>query len=61
MNQRLIRIASAAREGDNDAATGGERDLFVDVLKAVANGEAGSAEAKQALMSLELVFPRWTA
>jgi hypothetical protein len=61
VNRRLIRIASAAKRGDHEAANGDERALFVALLRAVARGEAGSAEAKQALLSLDLEFSRWTA
>lgn len=60
IRKRLVRIGAAAKSGDYDAAHGEERGLFIDVLRAVASGEAGSGEARAALTSLELEFPRRT-
>lgn len=61
IRQRLNRIASSALRGDYDAAHSEEDRLFVEVLRAVADGKAGPTEARAALRSKELIFVRRTA
>lgn len=61
IRQRLNRIASVAVRGDYEVAHSEEDQLFVDVLRAVADGTAGRAEAAAALRSRELMFVRKTA
>lgn len=61
IRKRLIAIGLLVRADDDDAAHSAERQLFLDVLNAVAIGQAGPAEAREALRSLELNFGRHTA
>lgn len=61
IRRRLIRIGAAARSGDFEAAHGDEKQLFADVLRAVAEGKAGRTEALAAIQSLSLDFKRVSA
>jgi hypothetical protein len=61
IKQRLITIGLLVRAGNRDAAIHCERQLHADVLRAIADGKAGTAEAREALRSLELEFPRSAA
>lgn len=61
IQQRLITIGLLVRAGDREGAIHSERQLHADVLRAIADGKAGAAEAREALRSLELEFPRSAA
>jgi hypothetical protein len=61
IRQRLILIGHYARVGAHQSALFHEYALHAAVLRAVANGEAGSREASEALRSFELQFPRTAA
>lgn len=58
IRRRLVAIGSAARSGDFEAAASHERQMFVEVLQAVAENKAGPVEAAVALASLGLEFTR---
>jgi hypothetical protein len=58
IRRRLIRIGTAARSGDFEAAHSLEAEMFRDVLQAVADGKAGRVEALAAVQSLGLQFKR---
>ena len=61
IQRRLLRIAAEAKRGDFERAHSLEIELFVEVLRAVAEGKAGAVEAGECLRSLELRFIRATA
>lgn len=57
---RVARIASLA--GDNEAAHGAEDDLYIDVLKHIAQGDDEHAElARAALKAADIPYTRWYA
>lgn len=61
IKKRVAEISKARK--DPETAHGKEDDLFVDVLRAIAEGRAEDPAkcATEALKSVELDFPRWTA
>jgi restriction endonuclease Mrr len=61
--KRVIkRIEELAKEGDDQAAHELEDSLYIDVLRAIANGaENPSKLAKEALKAHEIDYTRWYA
>lgn len=52
----------AGKNRDPEAAHSMEDDMFVDVLRAIADGAPNAQEmAREALKSVALDFPRWCA